>query len=299
MSERSRADDAPRSSHTPVLVAEVLDWLDLHPGQTVVDGTVGGGGHARKILEQIEPEGVLFGFDRDPKMLVLARAVLPSSGCHLQQASYAERCDAFPESGACVDRMLLDLGLSSDQLADDSRGFSFESDGPLDLRFDSAVGQPAWEWLAAISEPELESCLRHWGEVRESRGVARALVERRRTSPIQTSRELADCVSGVVSRQRGGRHPATRVFQALRIIVNEELVQLERALAETAPTQLVSGGRLVVISFHSLEDRIVKRAFQEQETWTLLTTRPVRPTTRERRVNPRCRSARLRAAVRN
>lgn len=299
MSERSRADDSPRSCHTPVLVAEVLEWLDLHPGQTVVDGTVGGGGHARRILEQIRPDGILYGLDRDPEMLSRARSVLPRDVCHLQQASYADRCDELDQSGPSVDRMLLDLGLSSDQLADDSRGFSFEADGPLDLRFDPTVGRPVWEWLASVSESELEACLRSWGEERESRGIARALVDTRRKTPIRTGRELADCVAAAVARQRGGRHPATRVFQALRIVVNDELGQLERALAETVPRQLVPGGRLVVISFHSLEDRMVKRAFQEQETWTVLTTRPVRPSTREQRVNPRCRSARLRAAVRN
>ena len=300
MTEPSRADDLPRSCHVAVLVAEVLEWLGLRPGGTAVDGTVGGGGHSARILEKLGPSGRLFGLDRDARMLERAATVLDHPGCSLHQASYSDLDEvlrAAGQSAGSIDGILLDLGLSSDQLQDSNRGFGFAHDGPLDLRFDVSSGQPAWEWLAGVEEGELEQCLRMWGEESESRRIAAELVRRRRESPVRTGRELAESVEAAVGVRRGRRHPATRVFQALRIAVNDELVHLERALADALPGSLASGGRLVVISFHSLEDRIVKRAFRQQDTWTALTGKPIRPTPREERVNPRSRSARLRVAM--
>ena len=300
MTERPGAEELPRSCHVPVLVAEVLHWLDVRPGQTVVDGTVGGGGHAAAILQQLGPKGTLVGLDRDAEMLGRAASLLRSPNCRLHQSNYAALDSVLAAEGGTagsVDRILLDLGVSSDQLADDERGFGFEHDGSLDLRFDTTTGCPASEWLARVDEGELESCLRKWGEEPESRRIAAAIVARRRTDPLRSGRALADVVLEAVGR-RGRRHPATRVFQALRIVVNEELVHLERALADVLPACLDPGGRIVVISFHSLEDRIVKQAFQEQETWATLSSKPIRPSPREERVNPRSRSARLRAATR-
>jgi 16S rRNA (cytosine1402-N4)-methyltransferase len=235
-------------------------------------------------------------------MLEMAATVLDHPGYSLHQASYSQLANVLsveedrPPCG--VDAILLDLGLSSDQLGDEGRGFGFEHDGPLDLRFDSSNGRAAWEWLATVEERELEQCLREWGDEPESRRIASELVRRRKATPVRTGRDLAEAVSGAVGGRRGRRHPATRVFQALRIAVNDELVHLERALSDSLPASLVPGGRLVIISFHSLEDRIVKRAFGKQDTWTNLTHKPVRPTPREERVNPRSRSARLRAARR-
>ena len=301
MIESSRADNVPHTCHIPVLVSEVVENLGLRPGSTVVDGTVGGGGHASRILAELGPTGRLFGLDRDATMLERAAGVLDHPGCSLHQASYSELEEvlaADDSSVGLVDGILLDLGLSSDQLGDESRGFAFGHDGPLDLRFDVSVGRAAWELLATVQEGELEECLRLWGEESESGKIAGALVRRRRESPIRTARDLAEAVETAVGGRRGRRHPATRVFQALRIAVNDELVHLERALSDALPKCLASGGRLVVISFHSLEDRIVKRAFRNTDTWMALTGKPIRPTPREERVNPRSRSARLRAATR-
>lgn len=301
MIEPSRAENQPDSCHVAVLVAEVLECLGVRPGETVVDGTVGGGGHASQILSELGPEGRLFGLDRDSTMLERAGAALDHPGCSLVQASFAEVADVLTAAGqpaGSVDAILLDLGLSSDQLADAERGFGFDHGGPLDMRFDLSDGKPAWEWLATVEEGELEECLRLWGEEPESRRIAAELVRRRRGAPVRTGRDLSDAVVEAVGGRRGRRHPATRVFQALRIAVNDELVHLERALAHGLPESLVAGGRLVVISFHSLEDRIVKRAFRDRDTWKAMTGKPIRATPREERVNPRSRSARLRAAVR-
>ncbi|MDP7274223.1 MAG: 16S rRNA (cytosine(1402)-N(4))-methyltransferase RsmH [Planctomycetaceae bacterium] len=301
MTERSGAEELSRSCHVPVLVAEVLQWLEVQPGQTIVDGTVGGGGHSAAILQRLGPGGTLVGLDRDRQMLGRAGAVLEFPNCYLHQESYASldkvlAADArIPKT---VDAILLDLGVSSDQLADSSRGFGFEHDGCLDLRFDTSQGYPAADWLAKVDEGELEACLRKWGEEPDSRRIAAAIVARQRVKPVLSGRALADVVLETVGRRRGRRHPATRVFQALRIAVNQELVHLEKALADILPTCLASGGRIVVISFHSLEDRIVKQAFQDQEIWMALSSGPIRPSPREQRVNPRSRSARLRTAVR-
>jgi len=296
------SDGADRTVHVPVMLREVLKALELQPGMTVVDGTVGAGGHSSRILEQIGPTGILVGLDRDPSMLERARAKLTGPNCHLIHASYAELEDVLQQLGLPpVDRILLDLGLSSDQLADEERGFGFRASGPLDLRFDTSQGEPAWQWLEKVSEAELADVLHEYGEEPFARRIARSIVEQRRTHPIRTAAELTAAVDAALPRsvqQSARKQPATRVFQALRIVVNRELDQLDKALDHVLYNSLKPGGRAVLISFHSLEDRRVKQAFRDSQRWQVLTPKPVTATAAEQRANPRCRSAKLRAAER-
>ena len=288
------------SVHKPVLLREVIRWLDLHPGQVVVDATVVAGGHSREILNSIGPKGILIGLDRDPMMLKVASQPVTASNCHLRQSSYS----ALPEVLRALDlehadRVLLDLGLSSDQLADDQRGFGFESKGPLDLRFDPTSGEPAWQLIERLREPELAEIFKTYGEERFSNRIARQIIERRKTNPVRTAAALIEAVREAIPRKfqkSAKKHPATRIFQALRIAVNDELSHLENALNDSLYRSLVSGGRAVVISFHSLEDRIVKRAFRNSDRWQNLTPKPISATGTEQRMNPRCRTAKLRAA---
>jgi 16S rRNA (cytosine1402-N4)-methyltransferase len=242
----------------------------------------------------------LIGLDRDPMMLALARGNLASSNCHLHHASYSELATVLQREGIDhVDRILLDLGLSSDQLDDRSRGFGFQTAGPLDLRFDTSQGEPASSLLARLDAEALAKIFRDYGEERFSDAIARELV--RRSGTIETATDLVEAVRAAIPAQflRSARkHPATRVFQALRIAVNDELVHLETALKQTFPQTLVPGGRLVVISFHSLEDRLVKQAFRGKEQWQNLTPKPVTASPNEQRINPRSRTAKLRAARR-
>ncbi|MFO0919403.1 MAG: 16S rRNA (cytosine(1402)-N(4))-methyltransferase RsmH [Planctomycetaceae bacterium] len=287
------------SVHVPVLLREVLREMQLSPGLTVVDGTLGGGGHSREILPRILPEGRLLGLDRDPMMIELARRGLNRPEVELRQGSYADLPAVLTRLGwGPVDRILVDLGLSSDQLADESRSFSFHSPGELDLRFDRSQGISAAEMLAEISVEELERILREYGEEPYSRPIAQHLVERRKSSPVRTGLDLADAVRGCpgVRFHDASRHPATLVFQALRIAVNQELEHVRQAVEETFPQSLRSGGMLAVITFHSLEDRIVKQAFRRRETWDVLTAKPIVATPVEARFNPRSRSAKLRLA---
>ncbi|MCH7688988.1 MAG: 16S rRNA (cytosine(1402)-N(4))-methyltransferase RsmH, partial [Planctomycetes bacterium] len=258
MSATSRNSGPSESSvHKPVLLREVIRFLDLQPGLTVVDGTVGAGGHSREILKTIGPEGILIGLDRDPMMLKFASQTLTASNCHLRQSSYAELPEILRELGLeHADRVLLDLGLSSDQLADDQRGFGFESQGPLDLRFDPTSGEPAWQLIERVREAELAEIFKKYGEERFSERIARQIVERRKTSPVRTAADLIEAVREAIPRKyqkRAKKHPATRIFQALRIAVNDELSHLENALNDSISRSLVSGGCAVVISFHSLE----------------------------------------------
>jgi 16S rRNA (cytosine1402-N4)-methyltransferase len=288
------------SVHKPVLLREVIRWLDLHPGQVVVDATVGAGGHSRKILKTIGPEGILIGLDRDPMMLKFASQTLTASNCHLRQSSYAALPEVLRELDlGHVDRVLLDLGLSSDQLADDQRGFGFESKGLLDLRFDPTSGEPAWQLIERLREAELAEIFKKYGEERFSERIAGQIEERRKTNPVRTAADLIEAVREAIPRKfqkTAKKNPATRIFQALRIAVNDELNHLENALNESIYRSLVSGGCAVVISFHSLEDRIVKRAFRNSDRWESLTPKPVSATGTEQRMNPRCRTAKLRAA---
>lgn len=288
------------SVHVPVMVREVLRSLELAPGLIVVDGTVGGGGHSRKICEQIRPDGRLIGIDRDPTMLDRARLVLPAESVSLHRGSYVDLPEFLKiENLTGVDRILVDLGLSSDQLADRERGFSFHAEGPLDLRFHAGGGPTAAEFLAKAPAEELEQIFRDYGEEPHSRGIAAAIVKQRAAQPIQTAQELSQLVESVTGHQgRGEKHPATRVFQALRLAVNRELEHVRKALTEVFPQCLRPGGLLVVISFHSLEDRIVKEAFRDATLWDVVTPKPLLPTPTEERVNPRSRSAKIRIARR-
>jgi 16S rRNA (cytosine1402-N4)-methyltransferase len=281
---------------------EVLRYLDLQPGITVVDGTVGAGGHSKEILKLISPTGRLIGLDRDSMMLGFASQALTAANCSLHQTSYAELPEILETLElSTVDRVLLDLGLSSDQLADDDRGFGFESKGPLDLRFDISRGKPAWKLIEECDEARLADILHNWGEERFSKQIARRLTEQRKTAPVRTPEDLVQAVGEAVPgsfRSRARKHPATRVFQALRIAVNDELQHLEEFLQEGLFSSLSPGGKAVVISFHSLEDRLVKNAFRDVKRWKNLTTKPVTASAVEQKVNPRSRTAKLRAAIR-
>jgi 16S rRNA (cytosine1402-N4)-methyltransferase len=286
--------------HKPVMVEEVLHWLAPATGQRLVDGTFGGGGHAFALAKAVLPGGAVLALDRDPKALAAGEAARGDLPVELVQASYADLPELLAERGeGPVDGILLDLGLSSDQLADESRGFSFGG-GPLDLRFDPAQGEPAWRLLERATAAQIADWLFQYGEERYSRRIARAIVQRRATSPIRTAAELGELVRRAVPRGRGPERidPATRTFQALRIVVNAELAELERAL-EVLPGCLCPGGRLAIISFHSLEDRRVKGAFRGHAHLRPLTKKPLRPSEAEVAANPRARSARLRVAERS
>ncbi|MCS6977769.1 MAG: 16S rRNA (cytosine(1402)-N(4))-methyltransferase RsmH [Gemmatales bacterium] len=283
--------------HIPVMPLEVLRWLDPQPGQIIVDATVGGGGHALRIAQRIAPNGCLIGIDQDEAMLRLARNTLKDAPAPvtLVHGNFAELRHLLDEQK--VDRVhgvLADLGFASDQLADPRRGLSFQAEGPLDMRLDPSRGEPASRLVNRLSERELADIFWRYGEERFSRRVARRIVEIRQKQPITTTTQLADLVRRCVPRSRGGMDPATRVFQALRIAVNDELEALEQFL-EQLPRCLKPEGRAVVISFHSLEDRLVKNAFRSGP-WEVLTRKPVTPSEAEISTNPRSRSAKLRAA---
>lgn len=254
-----------------------------------------------EIAERIQPAGRLIGLDRDPEALARAAQRLAGVPCELRHASYADLGDVLTELGLeHADRVLVDLGLSSDQLADASRGFSFESDGPLDMRFDPSTTPDAAEVVNRWPEARLADVFHEYGEERYARRIARRIVQNR---PLRSPQALADLVARCVphERRRTGRrriHPATRVFQALRIVVNQELEHLHALLDRELPTRLTPGGRAVVLSFHSLEDRMVKQAFRQRDVWKNLTKKPVTASESEVRNNPRSRSAKLRAAVR-
>jgi 16S rRNA (cytosine1402-N4)-methyltransferase len=285
--------------HVSVLPEEVLQWLTPRPGQVFVDGTLGGGGHTRALADAVGAGGLVIALDRDPAALANAQENLAGLPVKLVQANFCELPTVLSDLAIrAVDGVLLDLGLSSDQLADPQRGFSFDSDGPLDLRFDSSAGEPAWRLLETAREEELADLIYRYGEERFSRRIARRVVEQRRTAPLRTARELAALVRRCVPRSRGHRiDPATRTFQALRIAVNDELGSLEQAL-QCLPDCLKPGGRFAVISFHSLEDRPVKSAFRSDPRLENLTKKPIRPSAEELARNPCSRSARLRVAAR-
>jgi 16S rRNA (cytosine1402-N4)-methyltransferase len=308
--------------HLPVLAEEVLSMLSPAPGSLQIDATLGGGGHTERILEAASPDGRVLGMDADPAAIRRVRARLePSFGDRLvlRQANFRELGDVAPAAGfAAVDGCLFDLGLSSYQLADAERGFGIRTGGPLDMRFDPSRGVSAAELLASLSEAELVALFRAYGEEPFAGRIARAIVVARRSAPIATAESLATLIErSAPSRVPGRRriHPATRVFQALRIAVNAELDALEAGL-RAAVDLLRPGGRLVVISYHSLEDRIVKRFIQGERRGCVcppelpacvcgrkprlrLVTRPsMTPTRDEITANPRARSARLRAAER-
>jgi 16S rRNA (cytosine1402-N4)-methyltransferase len=307
--------------HQPVLAEEVVKMLAPRPGSLHVDCTVGGGGHTERILEAASPDGRVLGLDADPAAIARVGERLARFGDRLvlRQANFRALGTVAPEAGfGAVDGILLDLGLSSFQLADTARGFGFRAGGPLDMRFDPTRGEPAAALLRRLDEAALADLFRRHGEEPQARRIARAIVEARRTAPLATAEELAGLVERVVPRRPGPRgriHPATRVFQALRIAVNEELDALAAALA-AALDLLRPGGRLVVLSYHSLEDRLVKRfVAAERRGCTCppsfpvcvcgraprlraVGPQPAVPSEEEVAANPRARSARLRTAER-
>jgi 16S rRNA (cytosine1402-N4)-methyltransferase len=295
--------------HVPVLYNEVLDGLQPRPGGFYIDGTVGAGGHAAGLLERSSPTGRLLGLDRDPAALEIARARLAGFGerVSLVHASYTRLAEFAPEASA--DGVLLDLGLSTIQLDDPTRGFSFQNDGPLDMRFDPGAELDAAEIVNTWPLDELADLIFDYGEERHSRRIARAIGAAR---PLRSTRELAEVVARAVHVRPGTTrlHPATRTFQALRIAVNGELEAVD-AVLPIAAKALRPGGRLAVITFHSLEDRRVKRFIRgdgpEDEPATLaqlgrvpvlsaVNRRPIEPSAEEVAANPRARSAKLRVA---
>lgn len=291
-----------RSKHIAVMRREVLQALELTTGLTVVDGTVGAGGHSSDILTRIGPEGTLIGIDRDPAMLELAREKLQSPNVTLIQETYANLETILQQHDLDgVDRILLDIGLSSVQLSDPERGFGFESTGPLDMRFDTSTGKPAWKWLASLEEAELAGLFAEYGEEPYAKKIAYQIVSTRSERPIRTAGDLMERVAEALPAvvvAKSQKEPATRVFQALRIAVNQELDQLQRALDQVLYACLKPGGIAVIISFHSLEDSRVKQEFRRQERWQTLTPKPVAASPSEIRANPRSRTAKLRAARR-
>jgi 16S rRNA (cytosine1402-N4)-methyltransferase len=291
--------------HRPVLLREVVAMLELREGLVVVDGTVGAGGHASAIASAIGPSGVLVGLDRDSEILATARAALEGAAAtgagarvslhHLAHSRMHEALAAIGQSRC--DRVLLDLGVSSMQLDRPERGFSFMADGPLDMRMDSSAPVTAADWIAQVPERELADTIFQLGEERYSRRIARAIVEQRRRTPFVRTLQLADTVRGALpAAARHGRiHPATRTFQAIRMVVNDELGEIERGL-QAARACLSPGGRVVVLTFHSLEDRLVKHTLRAQ--WQVVTKKPIVAAPDEVEANPRSRSAKLRCAVR-
>jgi 16S rRNA (cytosine1402-N4)-methyltransferase len=305
--------------HLPVMVEEVLESLAPAPGSFQIDATVGGGGHSVRILEANNPDGRLLGLDADRAAIARSQQRLERFGDRvtLRQTNFEHLSDAAAAAGFVpADGVLFDLGLSSNQLADDERAFSFRAEGPLDMRFDTSRGQPASALIAGLDEQELTSLFRQYGEEPNARRIARAIVHTRTTQPIETGTQLADLIARVAPGAPRGRrrvHPATRVFQALRIAVNRELETLPIAL-EAAVNVLGEGGRLAVLSYHSLEDRIVKRFIAAERRGctcppelpvcicgrsprlALVGPQPRRPTPEEVERNPRSRSALLRSA---
>ncbi|MGR8918259.1 MAG: 16S rRNA (cytosine(1402)-N(4))-methyltransferase RsmH [Gammaproteobacteria bacterium] len=299
--------------HVPVLLSEVVELMNVQPAGTYLDATFGRGGHTRALLAALGPAGRVIACDRDAEAVAAGGELAhedPRLSVH--HAPFSAIGEIAGEVRGAVDGILFDFGLSSPQLDAPGRGFSFREDGPLDMRMDRDQGLTAADWLAQADERTIADVLWRYGEERRSRQIARRIVERRVTEPLETTAELAALVR---SCMRGGHQridPATRTFQALRIVVNDELGEIERAL-EAALALLARGGRLLTIAFHSLEDRIVKRRFRDLDAerrdaerdgqalapaFRVLTKRPVMASEEEKRSNPRARSARLRALER-
>ena len=291
--------------HVPVLLEEVMNLLEVRRGGTYLDATLGLAGHATAIARRIGPQGTLIGFDRDPDALALAGQRLESLrselGSDMPQITLVARAFstvAEEIAPGTLDGLLADVGVSSLQLDTADRGFSFRHDAPLDMRMDTRSGETAGQVVNQADEEELANLIYEFGEERRSRRIARAIV---RARPISTTAELARVVSAAAPSMKSDKiHPATRTFQALRIRVNDELGEI-RSLLESAPSLLKAGGRLAVISFHSLEDRLVKDAMRtgaQEGIWEVITRKPVIAKEDETRRNPRSRSAKLRVAKR-
>jgi 16S rRNA (cytosine1402-N4)-methyltransferase len=296
--------------HVPVLTSEALDALAIRPEGTYVDGTFGRGGHSRAILSRLSAQGRLIALDRDPQAEEAARSIADPRFTFFR-LKFSELARAVPPR---VEGMLFDLGVSSPQLDDPARGFSFRADAPLDMRMDPSSGQSAAQWLAVAEEQQIREVIRDYGEERFAKQIAAAIVAARSREPILRTRQLADLVAKAVRTREPGQDPATRTFQALRIHVNRELEEVSLMLPQAA-AHLAEGGRLAVISFHSLEDRIVKRFMQSlarpevprdlplrasemPQPALKLIARAVRASAEETRRNPRARSATLRVAER-
>ena len=304
-------------SHSPVLYEQVIEALAIQPDGVYLDGTYGRGGHSAGILARLGPRGRLFAFDRDTDAIAAGKDRFGSDQrIRFFHASFAELENTLAaelgERG--LSGVLLDLGVSSPQLDEPARGFSFQKDGPLDMRLDRSAGVSAADWLAAVEEKELTKVLKRFGEEPNAKRIAAAIVHERTQAPIRSTARLAEVVASAAGRGKPGRHPATRTFQAIRIFINDELDAL-RAGLEQALTRLAAGGRLVVISFHSLEDRIVKRFMRENamedpvyrglpdvppqaRAKLRLIGKAIRPSETEVQGNPRSRSATLRVAER-
>lgn len=317
----ARSPVAPAAGHRPVLLDEALGLLAPRAGAAYLDGTFGGGGHSRAILAAAAPDGVVLALDADPAAVARGRLVAREPGVgerlRMVRANFADLAGVARGEGlAPVDGVLLDLGLSSFQLDDPARGFAFRSEGPLDMRFDPTAGRSAADLVNELPADELADVIWRFGEEPRSRAIARAIARERARGPITSTARLAAIVAAAVGGRRGrDSHPATRTFQGLRIAVNDELVALERALAGAVEV-LAPGGRLVVIAFHSLEDRIVKRFLERESAGCLcppeisicvcgheprlarLTRRAVKASPAEVAANPRSRSAVLRAGAR-
>jgi 16S rRNA (cytosine1402-N4)-methyltransferase len=292
-----------RPQHVPVLLDESLQYLNVRPGGVIVDATLGLAGHSSAIARRLGAKGRLICFDRDPEAMAKAKArleeVAAELGSEMPQVIFEPR--AFSEAAVAIepnslDGLLADFGVSSLQLDEAHRGFSFRSDGPLDMRMDTRSGETAEQVVNQEDENELADLIYEFGEERRSRRIARAIV---RARPITTTAELAQIVAAAAPSMKGDKiHPATRTFQALRIRVNNELGEIQ-SLLKSAPSLLKPGGRLVLISFHSLEDRLVKDAFRDaarDKVYEVLTKKPVVASEQEELRNPRSRSAKLRAA---
>lgn len=287
------------SRHVPVLATEVVAALAPQAGETIVDGTLGGGGHTRLLAAAVGNTGCVIGLDRDPTAVARSADVLRGLPVRLVATNYSDLPEVLSELGIeRVDGIVLDLGLSSDQLADSERGFSFSSEGTLDLRFDQTRGEPAWRLLERLSAEHLADLIYKYGEERFSRQIARRVVNERQTNAVKTASHLAQIVRRAVPHTHQERiDPATRTFQALRIAVNDELKWLTVALRRL-PECLRVGGRIAIISFHSLEDRLVKEAFRDDPRLEVVTRKPIQASEEELSNNPRARSAKLRVASR-
>ncbi len=305
------------NAHVPVLLGPVLEGLDIKNDGCYVDGTFGRGGHSSAILEALGEQGRLIAFDRDPQAIEAAPPELTKDRrFELIRSDYAELARCIEERGLVgrVDGLLLDLGVSSPQLDEARRGFSFLRDGPLDMRMDPESGVPASEWLRQVEEAELRRVLQKYGEERNASRIARAIVAAREVAPVETTGRLAEIVADAAPAHGQKKHPATKTFQAIRIVINRELEQLAAVLEQSLDV-LAKGGRLCVISFHSLEDRIVKRFMrehsreaeqyrgmpevpQEYRPRLRLVGKAIVATAAEVEANVRARSARLRVAER-
>lgn len=294
--------------HVSVLLNEVMDAVDPRPGKVIVDCTLGLGGHSAEILRRLEGKGRLIATDFDPANIALARPLLESiaPNFEIHHTNFAGIDRILAQAGVeRVDGILADLGVASPQIDDPARGFSYRKPGPLDMRMDPTRGQPAHALLARMSEKEITDALLTLGDETDAPKIARLIVERRSRHPILATQDLAQIVCDArdftLQRAAGAKlHPAARTFQALRILVNRELANLQRLLA-LAPAVLAPGGTLAIISFHSGEDRLVKQSFRDHHragVYSHISDDPITATESEQRLNPRARSAKLRAALR-